>query len=202
MTEQEERSGKRRKKGRNMDTLLSFAQENSTGSSSMSTLVWIATAVGLWKMFDKAGEPGWIGLVPFYNRYKLCEKVMGNPWYWLRQFVVLIPIIGLIGYFYFEYQIGKATAKAYGQDDTWAWGYTFLSRVFYCITGFGDYKYYGVYGSGDSRTGEARQAKTVNFDVVKQNQTSDGVVINDVRPETPKAESAEVEFTLDRSDSE
>ena len=185
-----------------MDTLLALAQENSTGSSTMSTLVWIATSVGLWKMFEKAGAPGWIGFIPFYNRYKLCEKVMGDPWYWLRLFVVIIPVIGWVAYYYFVFQIGKATAKSYGQEETWAWGYTFLAPVFNCLTGFGDYKYYGVMGSGDSRTGEARQAKTVNFDVVKENQTSDGVVINDVRSEATKAEDSEVEFTLDRSDSE
>ena len=182
-----------------METLLSYAQENAGNTGGMSTLSWLATSIGLWKMFEKAGAPGWIGFIPFYNMYKLCEKVMGNPWYWLRQLVIIIPIIGWVGYFYFTYQIGKATARSYGQEDTWAWGYTFLAPVFYCITGFGDYSYYGVMGSGDTRTGEARQARTVNYDVIKQNTVDEGVVINDVRPEEA-AESADVEFTFDRTD--
>lgn len=178
-----------------MDTLLTFAQDNSGGSSTMSTLIWIATVVGLWKMFEKAGVPGWAGLIPFYNMYKLCEKVMGNPWYWVRLIVIVIPVVGWIGYFYFEYQIGKATARAYGQDDAWAWGYTFLAPIFYLMTGFGNYKYYGVMGSGDTRTGEARQAKTVDFDVVKDNR-----VEQTVSNEAPKTDSdiSEVEFDIDQ----
>ena len=181
-----------------MDTLLTYAQENGTESSFMSTAMWIVAAAGLWKMFEKAGEPGWIGLIPGYNQYKLCEKVMGDPWYWLRYFVVLIPVIGWFALFYFKYQVGKATAKSYGQDEIWAWGYTFIDPICYCITGFGNYKYYGVLGSGDHRTEDARRAKTVDFDVVKQNETDDRVVINDVRPEAPK-EAEDVEFTLDRT---
>lgn len=182
-----------------MDTLLTYAQENSSGSSTMSTIFWIASVAGLWKMLEKAGEPGWAAIIPFYSSYKLCQKVMGNPWYWVRLFVAVVPVIGWIAAFYFKYQIGKATAKSFGQDETWAWGYTFLEPVFNCITGFGDYKYYGILGSGDTRTGEARKAKTVDFDVVKQNQVEDGVIINDVRQDAPKAEESEVEFTLDRT---
>ena len=53
-----------------MDSILSYAQENSTASSGSSTIWYIIMAVGLWKMFEKAGEPGWIGFVPFYNQYK------------------------------------------------------------------------------------------------------------------------------------
>ena len=68
---------------------------------------------------------------------------------------------------YFYYQISKATAEAFGKPEAWAWGYFFLSPVFWMITGFDDSSYYGPYGEGDSRTGEARQAKTVDFDVVK-----------------------------------
>ena len=151
-----------------MNALMAYAQENQ-GATSGGTGIWyIIMAVGLWKMFEKAGEPGWIGFVPFYNQYKLCEKVMNNPWYWLRLFIVIVPIVGWFMYFYFAYQMGKATAKAYGQPDGWAWGYTFLAPVFYCITGFGDYNYYGPFGEGDTRSGEARQAKTVNFDVTEQ----------------------------------
>jgi hypothetical protein len=124
-------------------------------------------AIGLWKMFEKTGEPGWAGIIPFYRQYKLCEKVMGDPWYWLRLFVACVPIIGWVAAVYFYYQISKATAEAFGKPEAWAWGYFFLSPVFWMITGFDDSSYYGPYGEGDSRTGEARQAKTVDFDVVK-----------------------------------
>ena len=149
-----------------MEQFLAYASENSGTTSGGSGIGYIIMAIGLWKMMEKAGEPGWVGIIPFYNQYKLCEKVMNNPWYWVRLFIVIIPIVGWFMYFYFAYQMGKATAKAYGQPEGWAWGYTFLAPVFYCITGFGQYNYYGPFGVGDARTGEARQARTVDFDVV------------------------------------
>ena len=183
-----------------MESLLSYAQENSGASSGTSMLWYIIMAVGLWKMFEKAGEQGWIGFIPFYNQYKLCEKVMDNPWYWVRKVAVIIPIIGWFMYFYFEYQIGKATAKAYGQPETWAWGYTFLAPVFYCITGFSSqYSYFGPNGEGDRRTGEARQAKTVDFDVVKHE--SQKPAAEKAKPASAKEES-EVEFDFNQDISE
>ena len=150
-----------------MESLLAYAEENSTGGSSLSFIWSIAAVVGLWMMFQKMNEQGWKAIIPFYNQYTLCDKTMGNPWYWVRLFVVIIPFIGWIAYFYFKYQIGKAVARSFGQAESWAWGYTFLEPVFYCITGFGQYSYYGPMGVGDTRTGEARAAKTVDFDVTK-----------------------------------
>ena len=204
-----------------MEGLLAAAQESGSQGSTMSTFLWILGAVGLWKMFEKAGTPGWAGLIPFYREYKLCENVMDDPWYWLRTLLVIIPIIGWAFAIYFQFQICKATAKAYGKPDSWAWGYLFLSPVFWAITGFDSSDYYGPFGSGDHRTGEARQARTVDFDVVepapaasrapeaevyraepevKINQVDDNVVINEVRDvdfDTTKNEDVEFEFTQD-----
>ena len=173
-----------------MDQLLSYAQESTGGGSSyISSILSIASVVGLWMMFQKAGEPGWKGIIPFYNQYILCGKTMGNPWYWVRLFVVIIPVIGWVAYFYFKYQIGKAIARSYGQEDSWAWGYTFLEPIFYCITGFGNYSYYGVMGSGDTRTGEARQARTVDFDVTK-NAAPEVTPVEPVATAAPAVEPA------------
>ena len=48
-----------------MDSILAYAQENSGTTSGSSGFWYIIMAIGLWKMFEKAGEPGWIGFVPF-----------------------------------------------------------------------------------------------------------------------------------------
>lgn len=180
-----------------MESLMTYAQDNAGSSSGMSTFWWVIGAIGLWKMFEKAGEPGWAGIIPFYRQYKLCEKVMNDPWYWVRLFVVIIPVIGWFAAIYFQYQIGKATAKAYGQPDGWAWGYTFLSPVFYCITGFGSYDYYGPYGAGDKRTSEARSARTVDFDVVKQ-ETVKEPVVEAYKAPAAQEKAEEVEFEFDQ----
>jgi len=204
-----------------MDSLLAAVQENGSQNSSMSTLWWLLGAVGLWKMFEKADEPGWAGIIPFYRTYKLCEKVMDDPWYWLRTLLVIIPVVGWIAALYFEFQICRATAKAYGKPDSWAWGYLFLAPVFWAITGFDNSDYYGPFGAGDHRTREARQARTVDFDVVESapssgmtpeeevyqaqpevriNQVDDDVVVNGVRDvdfDTTKNSDVEFEFEQD-----
>ena len=164
-----------------MDTILSYAQNQSTGTSSMETLFYIATVVGLWKMFEKAGQDGWPALIPFYNTYKLCEITIGNPWYWLRLFVFIVPVVGWIAGIYFLYQMSKAIAASYGQSEGWAIGYMLLAPVFYCLTGFGDASYYGPMGAGDTRNGDARGATTVKFDV--QKNTPDDVVVEESKPQ-------------------
>ena len=141
--------------------------QQNTSVSYTADIMGIAAIVGMWKMFEKAGEPGWPALIPFYNMYKFCGLVMGNPWYWLRFFVFIIPIIGWIAGIYFVWQMCKATALAYGKPESWACGYLFLSGVFYCLTGFDNSEYYGPMGIDDRRTNQARESKTVNFDVVK-----------------------------------
>ena len=188
-----------------MDQLFTAAQESGSSGSGFSTIWYIIGAVGLWKMFEKAGIEGWAGLIPFYRDYKLCEKVMGDPWYWLRELWVIVPFVGWILALYYKYQIGKATARAYGKPEGWAWGYLFLEPVFYCITGFDDSSYYGVYGDGDTRTGEAREAKTVDFDVTKNVEPVEPVT--PVTPAEPVAEEVkaepveEVEFDFNQGDS-
>ena len=190
-----------------MDNFLAYAQENSTGSSTLSFIWSIAAVVGLWMMFQKMNEQGWKAIIPFYNQYTLCDKTMNNPWYWVRLFVVIIPFVGWIAYFYFKYQIGKAVARSFGQAESWAWGYTFLEPVFYCITGFGQYSYYGPMGAGDTRTGEARAARTVDFDVTKTEAPAAPaepvVTAAPAEPAAPAAAPAEqkdVEFEFNQSD--
>ena len=151
-----------------MDSILAAAQETqNTGTSLTEFIMYAASVIGMWKMFEKAGEQGWPAIIPFYNYYKLCEITMGNPWYWLRLFVFVIPVIGWIAGIYFMYQMYKATALAYGRPEGYAWGLIFLSPIFLCILGFGDTDYYGPMGVMDKRDAQARQSKTVNFDVKK-----------------------------------
>ena len=183
-----------------MENILSYAQNQSSGTSFIELLFWVASVVGMWKMFEKAGRPGWGALLPFYNWYILGDISTGDKKYWVRLLLIFIPIVGWIAYIYFYYQMSKATAKAFGKPDGYAWGYTLLTPVFYCMTGFDDSSYYGPMGIGDARSGEAREAKTVNFDVVKDEEPvvqsqytdySDQVKVDEVKEET-------VDFTFDQ----
>ena len=54
---------------------------------------WVLVIIGGWKMFVKAGKPGWGIIIPFYNTYLLC-KIAGRPGWWLILF--FIPIVNII----------------------------------------------------------------------------------------------------------
>jgi signal peptidase I len=63
-------------------------------------LAIIATLAGLWKIFEKAGEPGWKVIVPFYNFY-IWLQIIKKPLWWyifllipfINVFVILIMIV-------------------------------------------------------------------------------------------------------------
>ena len=187
------------------DSIMTFAEESqNTGTSFIETACWIATVVGLWKMFEKAGEPGWPALIPFYDTYNMCEICMGNPWYWLRLFVAVIPFVGWIAAIYFAYQMYRAVALSYGKPESWAWGLLFLGPVFMCIIGFGDSDYYGPMGAGDTRNRDAREARTVNFEVTRDSahqqdsRYSQDSAADHVQNDAVKKEDEEVDFFFDQ----
>lgn len=184
------------------ENIMTAVQESqTTGSSTVEFIVYVASVVGMWKMFEKAGEPGWPALIPFYNYYKLCEVAMGNPWYWLRLLVFVIPVVGWVAGIYFMYQMFKATALAYGKPEGYAWGLIFLTPIFLCLLGFGDNDYYGPMGVMDRRSSQARAAKTVNFDVQRNDAAPEYEDYTPRRPaqEAPKAEAEDtVDFTFDQ----
>lgn len=104
----------------------------------------------LWKLFKKAGKPGWACLIPFYNIYCFMDMAFGNGWFFLLVFVPCVNfIIGVI--FCFK------LAKAFRLGTAFGFGLLFLSPIFILILGFGDYPYYGVDGVGFGPTGESYQ---------------------------------------------
>ncbi len=52
----------------------------------------IATVVGLWKLFEKAGRKGWEVIIPFYNFY-IWLKIIKKPLWWY--IFILIPFINV-----------------------------------------------------------------------------------------------------------
>ena len=93
-------------------------------------VVVVASAVGAWKSFIKAGLPGWACLVPIYNVY-LVWQMSGRPILWfILLFVPFVNIIPMID-----------VAKAYGQGT--GIGVAMAFGVGWLIVGFGDATYQG-----------------------------------------------------------
>jgi hypothetical protein len=96
--------------------------------------------VAEWKIYTKAGKPGWAVLIPFYNYYVLL-KIVGKPGWWLlwmfvpfANFIVIIWVINLL-------------SKSFGHGVGFTLGLIFLSIIFVPILGFGDSKYVGPAGA-------------------------------------------------------
>ena len=122
-----------------------LAQESSLDYSSsghVSPVVWVIDVVlsvlmiaAMWKVFTKAGEPGWAAIIPIVNLYFLC-KVAGRPGWWLLLLLICFPIFYII--------ICIDVAKRFGKGGGFAVGLIFLPFIFFPILGFGSAQYQGA----------------------------------------------------------
>ncbi|MCX6996469.1 MAG: DUF5684 domain-containing protein [Kiritimatiellaeota bacterium] len=107
----------------------------------MRHLIFLAIMVGIiagfWKVFTKAGKPGWAAIVPIYNIIVLLE-IAGKPLWWIILF--FIPIANLVAMIL----VGIAVAEKFGKTGGFGVGLALLSFIFYPILGFGDAKYQGA----------------------------------------------------------
>jgi hypothetical protein len=127
--------------------LWTLAQNNTQGGGAMAAgggavilLIQLAILVvviaGMWKVFTKAGQPGWAAIIPIFNVYILC-KIVGRPWWWVV--LCFIPIVNLIAFIVLSFDV----AKSFGKGGLFAIGLLLLSPIFYCILGFGSAQYQG-----------------------------------------------------------
>jgi Family of unknown function (DUF5684) len=102
------------------------------------TLIYLAIIVviiaGLWKVFEKAGKPGWAAIVPIYNLVVLLE-IAGKPIWWIVLF--LIPLVNFVVAILVSIEI----AKAFGKDTLYGVGLALLGFIFYPLLGFSDATY-------------------------------------------------------------
>lgn len=140
-----------------MDSLFVLAQQGSGGGGALGMLVFLAIAgvmiASMWKVFDKAGQPGWGALVPIFNIYLLC-KIANRPAWWMVLF--FIPIVSLVAFAVISFDI----AKAFGKGAGFGLGLFLLGFVFYPMLAFGSAEYLGeLAGSfGDAQDDRAMAA--------------------------------------------
>ena len=94
----------------------------------------ILMIVAMWKVFVKAGWPGWAVLIPIYNTYVFL-KIAGKPGWWLIWF--FIPLLNLI----FGIIATVAFAQNFGKGVGFAVGLILLPIIFFPILAFGEAQY-------------------------------------------------------------
>jgi hypothetical protein len=114
----------------------------------------------MWKVFTKAGQPGWAAIIPIYNFY-IMTKIGGKPGWWT--ILLLIPIVNYV----FLIWIYNMISKSFGKDEGFTVGLVLLGFIFWPILGFGSAKYLGPYG--DPAAFQAYQGKD-KFDFEQPSQ--------------------------------
>ena len=107
----------------------------------IGVLVGVLMIVSMWKVFSKAGQPGWAAIIPIYNIYIMC-KIAGRPGWWVL--LMLIPLVNFIIAIILLIDIAKSFGKGVG----FALGLIFLGLIFWPILAFGSAQYQG--GAGPS----------------------------------------------------
>ena len=103
---------------------------------------WLAAALSIlgiiayWKVFVKAGQPGWKSLIPIYNIYILYKIAWGSGWKFLWMLVPLVNIVVTV-------IMSLKLARAFGKGTGFGVGLVLLQPIFMMILAFGDAQYTG-----------------------------------------------------------
>jgi Family of unknown function (DUF5684) len=119
-----------------METDVQTPAAPSPAVMIISLLVTVLVIAAMWKVFAKAGQPGWAAIIPIVNIYFLC-KVAGRPGWWL--ILMFIPIVNFVIWIILSIDV----AKNFGKGAGFGLGLAFLWVIFFPILGFGSATYQG-----------------------------------------------------------
>lgn len=100
----------------------------------------ILVLIAQWKIFEKAGQPGWACIIPIYN-FIVLMRVIGKPWWWLL--LLLIPFVNIV----LAIWSVNLLSKSFGKEESFTIGLLLLPFIFYPILAFGNATYKGPAGN-------------------------------------------------------
>ena len=108
------------------------------GGGAVGTIIYliliIAVIAGLWKIFEKAGKPGWAAIIPIYNIIVLLQ-IVGKPVWWIILFI--IPIVNFI----IAILVYLELLKKFSKPGWHVFLIIFLPFIYIPYPGFGDSTY-------------------------------------------------------------
>lgn len=114
--------------------------DNGGGLGFFGTVLYLAVIAFfiycLWRIFVKAGKPGWAAIVPIYNVLVELE-IVGRPWWWLL--LLLVPIVNVV----IGIMVLLDLAKVFGKGTGFGIGLILLPFIFIPMLAFGDARYLG-----------------------------------------------------------
>jgi len=119
--------------------------------------VVVLIVASMWKIFEKAGQPGWAAIVPIYNLYIL-TKIIGKPGWWVV--LMIIPYLNII-FMIWAYNL---LSKSFGKDTGFTVGLVLLGIVFFPILAFDkSILYQGPAGNPSAGLGD--QIQSIGADI-------------------------------------
>lgn len=122
------------------DTTM-YETTNQTGVTALLStymililVIAVIMIVANWKVFTKAGKPGWASIIPLYNMYVMFEIAGMNGWMFLLTF---IPIVNII----IQIMLYLNLAKKFGKSTGFAIGLILLNPIFLLMLAFGNTEY-------------------------------------------------------------
>lgn len=123
-----------------MTALAQRDADGALGVLALVCLVWLAFMFAtVWRIFTKAGRPGWAALIPIYNSVVLLH-IAGRPWWWLC--LMFIPLVNIVMFIIWLNDL----AASFGRGSGFTVGLLFLPFIFYPILAFGGSRYLGPGG--------------------------------------------------------
>lgn len=111
----------------------------------------ILMLVSMWKVFQKAGKPGWAAIVPFYNTWVLLQ-IVGKPTWWF--FLYFVPFVNVV----VAILVYVELAKCFGRGVGFAILAIFLPFIAFPMLAFGKDQYHAP--SADASGGASSQPNT------------------------------------------
>ena len=111
----------------------------AAGGAIFMILIYLAIIAimlaSLWKIFVKMGDPGWMGIIPFLNVYRVFQRSRPNDASVLTIVSIVCGFVSLVACW--------DLAKLFGKSGAYAVGLIFLPFIFMPMLAFGDSQYQG-----------------------------------------------------------
>lgn len=90
-------------------------------------LIRLGVTLGYWKLFEKAGVPGWKSIVPFYSEFILMTDIVGKPKWWIVY--LLVPVVNFFAYYVLIFEV----LRCFGKNSLWSQILIIFTGFFYLI---------------------------------------------------------------------
>lgn len=121
----------------NINNIIDATMNSAAMTGLLFGIIIFAIILGLisiisyWKIFNKAGKPGWASIIPIYNYIVMIQIAKLSLIYLL---LLIVPLVNIFAIF----KINIRIAKKFGKTSGFGVGMTLLSIIFIPLLAFSD----------------------------------------------------------------